>query len=204
MGLLEAVSRWFRPSPVETVGQLAEFMDSRAAFMAQKCVVEYARARSGVLSSKLFKEPTFSAALRRSRWVTYTITFCDIAEMVEGLLRHRVRSASRLEGELVDVGRRAFAAHGLPEGAPDDFWEKALGRLERRMAEVRLHAPKAVKEIPKTDMEIVFANLPIHESLRGHDYELVQNNLRTNLVRVHEDFLAAADFEALTAAFDRA
>lgn len=203
MAMLQAVSRWFRPTPVATVGELATFMDSRAAFIAQKCVFEYARARSGVLSSKLFKEPAFNAAVTRSRWVTYTITFCDVSEMVEGLLRPRVRGASGLESGLVDIGRRAFAAHGLPEGAADDFWREALKRLERRLAAARLHTPKPVREIPKSDMDVVFANLPIHESLRGHDYELVQNNLRTTLVRVYEDFLAAADLEALGTALDR-
>ena len=50
-----------------------------------------------------------------------------------------------------------------------------------------------MRELPKTDIEAIFANLPIHASLRGHDFELVQNNLRTNLVRIYEDLIAAAE-----------
>jgi len=203
MGLLDTLSRWFKPEPVATASDLAAFMDSRAAFIAQKCVVEYARARTGVMSPKLFKEAAFKTALSQSRWTTYAIVYCDVAEMVEGLLRNRTGlPPGRLAERLVEMGRATFLAYGLPEDAPADFWDRAVDRLERRLAEARLHAPKPVREIPKGGIEEVFANLPIHASLRGHDYELVQNNLRTNLVRVHEDFLAAVDFDRLAKALD--
>ena len=54
----------FRKAPAMTgPAELEEFLDRQAAFMVQKCIYEYARARSGVLSSKLFKGP-----LSRRRW----------------------------------------------------------------------------------------------------------------------------------------
>ena len=54
----------FRKAPAMTGrAELEDFLDRQAAFMVQKCIYEYARARSGVLSSKLFKEPAFKAAL---------------------------------------------------------------------------------------------------------------------------------------------
>lgn len=196
MALFERVSRWFRPEPIATVEALEAFLDSRAAFMAQKCVVEYCRARSGVLWQKLFKEEAFLAALHRSRWTAYAIAYCDLAEMIEGVLRDRLGDqAARLEGALAAMAERVFWRHGVPEGAPDDFWEQAMGRLRRRLALARMRAPRPVRDIPKTDIDEVFASLPIHPSLRGHDFELVQNHLRTNIVRIYEDFLAAVDLD---------
>ena len=53
--------------------------------------------------------------------------------------------------------------------------------------------PRRVGDIPKTEIEAVLATLPIHPSIRGHDFELLQNHLRINLVRIYEDFLARAD-----------
>lgn len=198
MTLLDRFARWFRPEPIVTAEALAEFMDSRAAFMAQKCVVEYCRARSGVLWQKLFKERAFLDALNRSRWTSYAIVYCDIAEMVEGQLRRYPGEASPMLCEaLAGLGRRTFARYGQPDGVGDDFWDAAAERLERRLARAQLHRPRPVRELPKTDLEAIFASLPIHASLRGHDFELVQNNLRTNLVRIYEDFIAAADPERL-------
>jgi hypothetical protein len=198
MALLDRVTRWFRTESIATSEGLEAFMDSRAAFMAQKCVFEYCRARSGALSMKLFKEPAFMEALHHSRWTSYSLVYCDVAEMVEGVLRpHVAGSVGQLAQALVRMGERTFASHGLPAGAPEDFWVKAVERLEKRLALAQLHAPRPVREIPKTDLEAVLASLPIHPSIRGHDFELLQNHLRINLVRIYEDFLAAADRDRL-------
>jgi hypothetical protein len=200
MTLLDRLADWFRNPPIATIEELEAFLDSRAAFMAQKCVVEYCRARSGVLSMKLFKEVAFREALHHSRWTTYALVYCDIAEMVEGVLRPHVRgSISRLGEELALMGERTFARHGLPEDAPENFWTVAVERLERRLALAQLHAPRPVRDLAKTDLEAILDALPIHRSLRGHDVELIQNHLRINLVRIYEDFLAGGDLASLGA-----
>jgi len=192
--MFDRFTRWFRTEPIATPEALEAFLDSRAAFMAQKCVFEYCRARSGALSMKLFKEQAFLEALHHSRWTSYSLVYCDVAEAVEGVLRpHAVGSVRELAEALVHMGERTFASHGLPEGAPDDFWTGAVERLETRLAQAQLHAPRPVRDIPKTEIEAVLATLPIHPSIRGHDFELLQNHLRINLVRIYEDFLAIAD-----------
>ena len=48
---------------------------------------KYARARSGILSAKLFKEPAFVAALEESRWRNYPICLGHVALMVDAALR---------------------------------------------------------------------------------------------------------------------
>lgn len=200
MTLLHRLADWFRNPAIATIDSLEEFIDSRAAFMAQKCVVEYCRARSGVLSMKLFKEPAFLEALHHSRWTTYAVVYCDIAEMVEGVLRPHARGTpNRLAERLAHLAERTFASHGLPEGAPEGFWSDAVARLERRLALAQLHAPRPVRDIPKTEIEAILVSLPIHPSLRGEDYELLQNNLRINLVRIYEEFISRVDRETLGA-----
>jgi len=204
MALLDRLTRWFRTEPIATIEALEAFLDSRAAFMAQKFVFEYCRARSGVLSQKLFKEPAFMAALEQSRWTTYAIAYCDVAEMIEGVLRPQAGGSLNLLAEgLAGIGERTFASHGLPAGAPEDFWTGALQRLEKRLALAQLHAPRPVRDIPKTEIEAVLASLPIHPSLRGQDFELLQNHLRINLVRIYEDFVVAADPRRLGAELSR-
>ena len=60
MGLFDLFRR---PPPIAGLRELDDFMDSQAAFLVQKCIFEYARARSGILSEKLFREPAFAAAM---------------------------------------------------------------------------------------------------------------------------------------------
>jgi hypothetical protein len=205
MTLLQSILGRFRKKPLATLPALDDFIDERAAFIAQKCVVEYARARSGVLSEKLFKEEAFIEALTRSRWTSYTLTACDVAEMVMGKLQpHSDLTASRLAAALALRVGCVFARYPLPPHAPGGFWEEASAMLGRELARAALAEPRPVKDIPLERAKRVFDSLPVHESMRQHDYVLIQNNLRTNLVRAHEDFVGVADLSALARALDEA
>ena len=86
---------------------LAAFMDSRAAFLAQKCVVEFCRVRAGVYWQKLFSEKEFQEALDTSRWRAYPPAFAMVAEMVEGALREAA-------GLTAAAAARACSAHWRP------------------------------------------------------------------------------------------
>jgi hypothetical protein len=140
----------------------------------------------------------FIEALHHSRWTSYSLVYCDVAEMPSKgcCARTWPGSVGQLAQALVGMGERTFASHGLPGGA-GGFLGQSHQRLEKRLALAQLHAPRPVREIPKTDLEAVLASLPIHPSIRGHDFELLQNHLRINLVRIYEDFLAAADRDRL-------
>ena len=56
MGLFDVFKR--QPS-IETATDFEDFLDSRAAYTAQKCVFEFSRASAGYVWQALFKEQTF-------------------------------------------------------------------------------------------------------------------------------------------------
>jgi hypothetical protein len=198
MGLLDLFRK---PAPVDTIRALDECVDSHAAFLVQKCIYEYCRARSGVLAAKLFREPSFVAAMNRSRWQNYPICLGHVAVMVEGALRPHVGdSILGLTDGIVAAVERVTAGHEAAAGMEAGFWIAARRRIEERLRHASLAAPRAVKEIPKEDYQAFFDQLPIHESLRGHDFLLVRNNLRVNLCRAYETFIARADLPVLARA----
>lgn len=189
-----------RPPPVAALPALDDFLDSQAAFLVQKCIFEYARARSGILSDKLFKEPAFVAAIEESRWRNYPICLGHVTLMVDAALRpHAPDRAPALADGLVAAVARITRRYDIPAGMAPDFWANACKEIESRIRRASLAAPHPVKDIPKDEFKAFFARLPIHESLRGHDYVLVRNNLRINLCRAYETFLARMDAPALVA-----
>jgi hypothetical protein len=195
MGLLDLFRK---PAPVDTIGALDNCVDSHAAFLVQKCIYEYCRARSGILAAKLFREPSFVAAMDRSRWRNYPICLGHVAVMVEGALRpYAGENVVGLTDGIVAVVERVTAGHEAAAGMEAGFWVAARRRIEERLRQASLAAPRAVKDIPKEDYQAFFDQLPIHESLRGHDFVLVRNNLRVNLCRAYETFVARADLPAL-------
>lgn len=189
-----------RPPPVATLPALDDFVDSQTAFLVQKCIYEYARARSGTLSAKLFKEPAFLAAIETSRWQNYPICLGHVALMVDAALRPLAldRAAGLADG-LVGVTGRITRRYDTPAGMAPDFWADARKKIEARLRRASLAPPRPVKDIPLDAFDAFFAQLPIHESLRDHDYVLVRNNLRLNLCRAYETFLSRMDGSALVA-----
>ena len=84
MGLLDIFRS--RP-PIREHHELAQFIDENAAFLVQKGIYEYSRARAGHYAKVLFQEPEFAEALDRSRWTAYPLGLAMVGELVEGVLR---------------------------------------------------------------------------------------------------------------------
>lgn len=199
MGLLDLFFR--KAAPIVDPAALAGFLDQRAAFMAQKGVYEYSRARSGVLSSKLFKEPAFRAALEEARWRNYPYCLQSAALMAEHALRGPAGAeAAAMRNGLIAVVGEVCLRYPTPPALQSGFWPEAAAQIARRIELAGLAAPHAIKDIPHEIGDKFLANLPIHASLRTHDRELVTNNLRVNLCRAYEEFLAAAALPALARA----
>jgi hypothetical protein len=180
---------------------LRGFLDRRSAFMVQKSVFEYSRARSGLLSSKLFKEPAFVAAADEARWRNYPLCLEIHAVMAEHALRpHAGSEAEAVRRALCGTATAICATYPVPKGFDAGFWRLAAERIERRIVRSGLGGLRPVKDIPHEIAEEFFRNMPIHDDLRSFDFELITNNLRVNLCRAHDDLLATADLPALSQA----
>jgi len=187
-----------KPAAIESLTDMEDCLHTRSAFLVLKCVFEYSRARAGVLSQKLFREQGFKAAVSRSAWKNYPLCLENITIMVERVLRP---SAGDRQAEM-RAGMKAAAANGtdrypIPEGFETRFRADARALISARIERAGLAAPRPVKDLPKETIKEFFDELPIHESIRGHNFIPGQNNLRSNLCQMHDEFIARADLPAL-------
>ena len=200
MGLLDGIvaNMFGKATPIADRSALGRFMDSRAAFLAQKCVVEFCRVRAGVNWQKLFEEDDFQRALAQSRWRSYPPAFAMVAEMVEAALREPAGLGQRrLPAALEAMAADVFAAYPVPRGELETFWQSALDEVRERLAATQSGPPRPVREMPDPLARRIFDALPLHRTVVTNDYDYIFNNLRMNLLRAHEDFLAAARLESL-------
>jgi hypothetical protein len=187
-----------KTTPLETSTALADFMDSRAAFLAQKCVVEFCRVRAGVHWQKLFAEADFLRELDRSRWRAYPPAYAMVAEMVEGALREVAGlRRRRLPAALDTLTRDVFRKYPTPPDESSDFWELAAALVHDQLESTQSRAPRPISQMPDPMARAVFSVLPMHKDVVTNDYDYIFNNLRMNLLRAHEDFLAAARLNAI-------
>jgi hypothetical protein len=194
-----------RQPPVRDLGELADFLDAQAAFVTQKGIYEYARARAGHYAKVLFREPMFLEAVERSRWSAYPIGLAMVVELVEGILRPP-RDAERWQAVTVlsEMTLSVFDRYPVPALLGDGAWGEARSELARRLKLIGLHAVKHAKDVPEQYAQAYFDLLPIHEKLRGRDFPTTRNYLRVTLINIHDEFSRRADVPALASALRQA
>jgi hypothetical protein len=192
---------WFRrPPPIADRASLADFIDTRAAFLAQKSIWDYVRGRSGPYFTMIVKEQVFLDGVEIARWRNYPFGLSIVAEMVHGALLPFSGQPAPLAATLCDLALDVFGRYPVPQALGEEEWARARAELATRCGQIALHPPKPVKDIPLPFAQVFFDNMPIHERLRENDFELIRNQLRVNLISMHRDFVRFANLPAVAAA----
>jgi hypothetical protein len=197
MGLFDMFRR--RP-PIRDLPGLAEFLDQNAAFLVQKGIYEYSRARAGHYAKILFSEPGFREAIEKSRWSAYPLGLAMVAEVVEGVLRvDAAQERHRILDALSELVLSIFDGYAVPAALTESEWRDSRIELARRLGQIGIHPVKPVKDIPEPFAEAYFSLFPIHKKLRASEFPTIRNYLRVNLCNIHDDFSKRADAPALGA-----
>ena len=196
MGLLD----WFRRKPpIRDTAELADFIDENAAFLVQKGIYEYSRARAGHYAKVLFAEEDFKNAIEESRWKAYPLGLAMVAELTEGALRPHAgdawQAALAAQAALVLA---VFDRYPPPPSLGAAGWSEARAELARRLALIGMHPPKFAKDIPEPFAESYFSLMPIHKSLRDRDFPAIRNYLKVTMCNIHDELTGRVDAAAVT------
>ena len=154
----------------------ADFIDEQSAFVVQKGIYEYSRARAGHYAKVLFAEQEFADAVEQ-------VALARLSARA----RHGRRSWSkaccgRMRGTAVQLldalGRAGRSPSSTAIRFPPSLGRGGLGRrcareLVRRLQLIGLHPPKRAIDIPEPFAEAYFDLMPIHEKLRGSDFPTI-------------------------------
>jgi hypothetical protein len=187
-----------RKSPIRQPGELADFIDAQAAFLAQKGIYEYSRARAGHYSKVLFAEAAFQQAVEQSRWRAFPLALAVVAEIVEGQLRPQAGGDRQaVFNALVALVLEVFDRYPAPAALAKTEWLDARRELAHRLDLIGAHAVKHAKDVPENFAQEYVALMPIHEKLRGTDNLTIANYMRVTTINIHDEFDKRADKRAL-------
>lgn len=189
-----------RPPPIRSAAELADFIDQHAAFVVQKGIYEYSRARAGHYAKVLFKEQAFLEAVEVARWRAYPLGLAMVGELVEGVLRPHV--GEERQAALDALSRlllAVFDRYPVPAALDPVVWRELRQELVRQLGLIGTHRVKLVKDIPERFAEHYFSLMPIHEKLRGSDYPTIRNYLRVTMCNVHDELTKRMDVRAMAA-----
>jgi hypothetical protein len=165
--------------------ELQGFLESRAAYLAQKSIAEYTQARANMMFTTLLAEKAFQDAYERARWFSFPATLSMVAEALVARLRNLdISDTDSINVMLQSMAEDIVSAYPVPAGGSADFWQMALLDLERDLLRAGLAAPHAIHLIPKARSREIFENLPVHPSVRKHDFGMFQNTLSFHLTEI--------------------
>ena len=192
----------FRPRPpIRDREELADFINAQSAFIVQKGIYEYSRARAGHYAKVLFAEEGFAQSVEHARWQAFPLGLSMVGEMVEGVLwPHAGADRRAVLDQTILVVLSVFDRYPVPPSIGEAGWQEARRELEHRLDLVGGHAPKRVMDIPDPLAESYFAMMPIHEKLRGRDFDTTRNYLRVSLCNIHDELIDRLDAPAVTGA----
>lgn len=193
------IPAYFRRKPaIDTREKLVEFLDTRAAYLIQKNIFDYARARSGPYFSQIVKEEAFKHSVEVSRWTGYPTGLAALAEIVRGVLFEQA-DRKALNDSISSATLAAFDHYPVPQVLGEEAWKKARETLIERLALIDSHPPKFAKDVILPYAQILYDSQPIHEELRKNDFEMIRAQLRINLVTMHDEFATRVKTPALLA-----
>lgn len=201
MGLFDFLFR--RQPPIRTVAELADFVDRHAAFVAQKGIFDYARARAGHYAKVLFAEPEFQASCNVARWQTYPLALAMVGELVEGLLVPAwTRDRVSLNDAVRELTLSVFDRYPAPDSLTPELWSQLRDDLDRHLRQVALHPVKLAIDVPEPFWQRYFDLMPIHEQLRTRDELTTRGYLRSTLCNIHEELTKRMDTAAVVRALE--
>src|SRR5688572_3286824 len=123
-----------RRPPIRDAGALADFIDRNAAFVVQKGIYEYSRARAGHYAKVLFSEPEFHTALEHSRWRAFPLGLAMMAKVVDAVLHGESVVERRAHIDAINgVTLSVFDRYPPPAVLTPDIWHNLRADLERRL-----------------------------------------------------------------------
>jgi hypothetical protein len=187
-----------RSPPVTTASELAEFLGAQTAYIAQRSVIEYCRARTGLNWDKLFAEPSFLDRLEVCRWEAYAVVLAEVAELaLIRLRRYGAADPTTYLAGLVLAAHAALLRHPVP--AHRTSWTDAADFIEQHLARALIAAPRPVHLLGLHSADVIFDLLPIHADLRRQDRTMFQNSVRFAICGAFDEMTRRFDVPALEA-----
>lgn len=187
-----------RKPPICDRDGLAQFIDEHAAFLVQKGIYEYSRARAAHYAKVLMSEQGFLDAVERSRWEAYPLGLAMVGELTEGILRPHLGEDRRAGLDaLIAIVLDVFDRYPVPAPIGETAWREARAELSRRLDLVSLHPPKLAKDIAAPYAESYFSLMPIHEKLRATEFPTLHNYLKATLCNMHDELSKRIDAPAV-------
>lgn len=192
MGLFDFLRR--RKPAIRTPQELTDFIDAQAAFLVQKGIYDYARARSGHYSKVMLADEGFQRALDRARWRAFPLGLAMVGETVEATLAPQAGGDRRSEIDpLIKLILSVYDRYPRPAALTEEEWTAGRADLTQHMERLSTHPPKRIIDIPVPFAERYFAMMPFDKPFLTLDAPTARGFMQLQLIKVQDELLQRMD-----------
>ena len=190
-------------TPIDSVSKLEDFVATRSAYVAQKTLYGYVKARMGIRYPAMFEDARIIASLNIAKRHVFAACASDLTIFATSVALH-----DRPAG---DDARQSMARHcyaaALRQNAGDAHEQFSLqdciDEFERRLAltdwAVGARQPENFTRSPQA----LFRWAPIDDKLKKFDAEIVENSIKFAWRDIREQFRKRIDADAIRADWSR-
>lgn len=192
--MLSGLRDYFRKPAIRDRADLSRFLDENAAFVTQKGIYEYSRARAGHYAKVLFREQQFLDAVELARWRGFPLGLAMVAEVVAGVVEETAGADRRHSCELARaLALSVFDGYSIPAPLGAAAWQGERTELDRRLTRLAGQARRRSFQVPDDYGRLYLDIMPIHPKLKASDYLTTVNYLKLTLCNIHIELTKRLD-----------
>ncbi|WP_299395995.1 hypothetical protein [Pelagibius sp.] len=187
--------------PIDSTDTLCRFVATRAAFIAQKTLYGYLKARMGTRYPSMFEDDVFASSIDIAKMHVFAACLSDLTLFA---VSHALQDET-----LDDVLRRELALQCFHKGLADNAAaaaqtsafsaDEAMQAFERRLAFHDWHNGPRGAALFTASPAALFEWAPIAPALKKHDKEIVENSIKFKWRDIRERFEKRARGSAVAA-----
>ena len=189
----------FDKSAIESIDNLAEFIQTRSAYVAQTSLYGYLKTRMGTRYRQVFEDDRFLPSINKAKWRTYGACLSDLTIFAAALTGFE----NRLEKtDISDLARKCFEAavqQTFNDAEAEEVRAEIVESFEARVN--RTHWPNAAigENAFTSSPKVLLSSAPIADELKEQDFEIVTNSIRFRWRDVREQLRKRIDCDAICA-----
>jgi hypothetical protein len=199
-GLWHRVLRllWTRreTAPIDSIAKLQDFLGTRAAYVAQKTLYGYVKARMGIRYPAMFENADVIASLNIAKLHVFVACLSDLTVYAVGNALHNRPVGNDERQELARQCYRA-ALRDIAVDAPAPLTQDAVDEFERRLADTDWRKGALQPENFTASPRALFRWAPIADNLKKFDTEIIENSITFAWRDIREQFRKRIDAAAV-------
>lgn len=173
---------------IDSLARLEDFTATRAAFIAQKTLYGYTKARMGTRFPEMFRDPAIIHSVNIAKMHHFAECLSDLCVFIAAhtLVGERFTDPARraLAIRLYDHGLATNMEHTVEEFDPAD----ARKRFEQRVNFVDWSGSFDIRDVFTHSQQSIIRWAPIAEELKALDRDIVENSVKFAWIEVRRQF----------------